>query len=443
MELSLQKIAKYVGFIIGSFILLGVLIFVFFPDPFINALVKNKISNAFTEAYPEYSLQIGDIHFSVWQNLLECDSITLKNKDSTFTCSLDSFSINGIGWIKILMGSDFNPNTLSSSIIDAQNIVFSFHKLQNELSLGMLHISVPDSEMVTDSIRYHSLINDEQFFAKSQFRQTRLQFDISQIKIIGFDFVSLLQGNTYTARKIYMQDVFADILMNKDKPDDENAPYPHMPNEVLPSMKEIINIDSFEITNGRLKYSERFAVNTIPGVITFDKFNISVRRIANHTAQPETTIIRGNGLFMNSAEMKVFMAIPLTSKEFSLQYSGSLSKMDVAKLNVFVEPVENRHIKSGVIQSANYNINVNSGSASGNLRVAYNDLALTIFNKNTGFDLGLLDHISNYIGDMFIIRTTNLPDEKGLMKIGEINYKRNPGDYFSPVSLVRSSKRSW
>lgn len=429
-NISPRKFVKTVSFIIGAIFLVSVIIFVFFPDPFINAFVKNKISNAFTEAYPEYSLQIGDIHYSVWQNLLECDSVTLKTKDSTFSCNVDSVSISGISWMSILTQNNFNSKTLLSSVIDAQNIVFSFHKLQNELSLGMLHISVPDSEMATDSIKYHSLINDEQFFAKSQFRQTRLQFDISQIKIIGFDFESLLQGNTYTARKIYMQDVFTDILLNKDKPNDENAPYPHMPNEVLPSMKEIINIDSFEITNGRLKYSERFAVNTIPGVITFDKFNISVSRFANHTAQPETTIIRGNGLFMNSAEMKVFMAIPLTSKEFSLQYSGSLSKMDVAKLNVFIEPVENRHIESGVIQSANYDINVNSGSASGNLRVAYNDLALTIFNKNTGFDLGLLDHISNYIGDMFIIRTTNLPDEKGLMKIGEINYKRNPTDYF-------------
>jgi hypothetical protein len=31
---------------------------------------------------------------------------------------------------------------------------------------------------------------------------------------------------------------------------------------------------------------------------------------------------------------------------------------------------------------------------------------------------------------MFIIRTTNLPDEKGLIKIGKINYTRNPGEYF-------------
>lgn len=429
-NISPRIFVKTVSIIVGAIFLVSVMIFVFFPDPFINNFVKNKISKAFTQAYPEYSLQFGNFHYSVWQNLLECDSVTLNNKDSTFTCSLDSFSISGIGWIKILLQTDFNPNNLSSSVIDAQNILFSFHKSQEELYLGMLHISVPDSAMVTDSIKYRPLNNDELFFAKSQFRQTRVRFDISQIKITGLNFMSILRGNTYAARKICAQDLFTDIMLNKDKPYDEKTPYPQMPNELMPSIKEIINIDSLEITNGRLKYSERFAVNTTPGIITFDKFNLSVSRFANHTAQPETTIIRGNGLFMNSAEMKVFMAIPLTSKEFSIKCSGSLSKMDLSKLNLFIEPVENRQIKSGFIQSAAFNFNVNSGYASGNLRVAYDNLAIAILNKNPGFDLGLLNHISNFIGDMFIIRTTNLPDEKGSMKIGEINYKRNPGDHF-------------
>jgi hypothetical protein len=294
----------------------------------------------------------------------------------------------------------------------------------------MLHISVVDSVIILDSIKYHPSINDAQFFAKSQFRQTRARLYITQIKIIGFDFLSFLKEDKYTARKISMHEVVADVLLNKNKPKNENEPNPRMPNEILSSIKEIINIDSLEILNGRLKYSERFEINKIPGVVTFNKFNISVSGISNHKAKPETTIINANGLFMNTTPMKVFMSIPLTSKNFSLRYSGTLGKMDVADLNIFLEPVENRHINSGVIQSVNYNINVNSGQASGTLRVEYYDLDIVIFNKSSGLGKGLLNHVSNFVGDMFIIRTTNLPDEKGLMKIGEINYMRKPQEYF-------------
>ena len=246
--LSLLKVAKYVSFVIGAVILICVLIIIFFPDPFINTFLKDRITKAFTEAYPAYSVQLGDMHCNVWKNRLGYDSITLKTRE--FTCNAASFSISGIGWMDILWQRDFAPNTLTNSVIDAHKIVLIFRQSQNVLRFGMLHISVPDSEMVTDSIKYYSLIHDEQFFANSQFRQTRFRFDIPQIKIMGLDCLALLQGSTYKAKSINLHDVFADILVNMDKPYDKNSSKPQMPNEALSSMKETIKVGSLKIING-------------------------------------------------------------------------------------------------------------------------------------------------------------------------------------------------
>jgi len=429
-DLSLRKVLKYLGIVIGGAVLFFVLIFIFFPDPFINTLLKDRITKAFKEEYPAYSLQLGDIHYNVWNNRLGCDSIILKTNDSTFTCSIGSFSVSGIGWVKILLQSDFNPNAFTSTVIDAQKIVLNFHQSQNELRFGMLHISVPDSEMTADSIKYYSLIDDEQFFAKSQFKQTRFHFDISKIKIMGLNCLALLQGNIYSARNINIHDVFLDIFVNMDKPYDVNSSNPEMLNEALSSMKEIVKVDSLKIINGRLNYSERFAIGATPGIVTFNKVNVLVSGIANNTAHPDTTIIHGEGLFMNSGTMKLFMAIPPTSKDFSLRYSGSLSTMDVTVLNSFIEPCEHKRIKSGILQSATYNINVNSGYANGTLRAAYKDLSIAVLNKNTGSENGIFDRISSIFSKVFIIRGSNIPDEDGLMKIGEIKYARKPTDYY-------------
>jgi hypothetical protein len=427
---SWPKVVKYVSFILGAVILICVLIFIFFSDPLINTFLKDRITKAISEAYPAYSIKLGDMHYNVWKNSLGCDSITLKTNDSTFTCNIGSFSVSRIGWMKIFLQRDFNSNTLTSSVIDAQKIVLNFRKSQNEIRFGKLHVSVADSEITADSMKYYSLIDDEQFFAKSKFRQTRFRFDIPQIKIMGLDCLSLLQGNIYKAKNINIHDVFADILVNMDKPYDKNSPNPQMPNEALSSMKEIVKVDSLKITNGRLKYCERFAVRAKPGVITFDKVNVSVSGIANHTANSDTAVIHAEGTFMNSATMKLFMEIPLTSKNFSLRYSGSLSKMDVTKLNAFIEPGEHHRIKSGILQSATFNINVNSGHANGTLRVLYKDLTIAILDKDTGSEKGIFNRILSFFGKIFVIRGTNMPDEKGLMKIGEIKYNRNPQDYF-------------
>ena len=124
------------------------------------------------------------------------------------------------------------------------------------------------------------------------------------------------------------------------------------------------------------------------------------------------------------------MALLLASKDFSLRYSGSLSSMDVTLLNTFIEPGEHQRIKSGVLESAAFNINVNSGHATGNLHVVYKDLSIAVLNKNTGSEKGVFNKIISLIGKTFVIRGSNITDEKTLMKIGEIKYTRNPDDYF-------------
>ncbi len=429
-KLSKAKIVKYISFIIGLIIILCILIFVLYPDPFINSLLKDRVAKSFNETYPTYSIQLGDLHYSFWQNRLECDSITIKSRDSFTAYSAASISVLGIGWMKILWNRDFNLNDLLSSVIDAQKLVLNFHKSQNELRIGMLHISAPDSELTADSIKYHPSVDDEQFFAKSQFRQTRFRFDISQLKITGLDFSSLLQEGIYNTRNININGVFADILENMDKPLDVSSTNPQMPNEALLTLKKIIEVDSLNILNGRLKYCERFAIGATPGVITVNKINVSVSRITNDKTHPDTTVINAEGIFMNSGKMKLFMLIPLTSKDFSLQYSGSLSTMDATKLNSFIEPAEQQRIKSGIIQSATYNISVNSGHATGSLRVVYKDLSIAVLSKNTGSEKGIFDRISSYIGKTFVIKGSNKPDEKGLLMIGKIKYTRKPDEPF-------------
>jgi hypothetical protein len=182
--------------------------------------------------------------------------------------------------------------------------------------------------------------------------------------------------------------------------------------------------------NGRLKYSERFFLGAKPGSISFSKVNVSVKGIANHTEFPDTVFINAEGLFMNSGTMNLLMVIPLTPKNLSFQYSGSLSKMDATLLNSFIEAGEQKRIKSGILQSAAFNINVNSGRASGTVAVAYNDLSIVAINSNTGSENGIFDRISSIFGKLFIIRSSNMPDEYGLIKTGEIKFVRKPANPF-------------
>jgi hypothetical protein len=425
-----SKIIKYFVLLLGSFILLSFLILAFFSDQIINSYIKKNLEKALKGTYTSSTIYLGKLHFNIWNARLSCDSIKLKANDSTITLSMMSFSIEGVSPIQVLLHKDFTTDIFSESIIDIKNVVINYPQSHIQLSLGQIHISVPDSEIITDSIQYYSLMDDEQFFAKDKFRQTRTRLNISKAQITGLDFPALISGNIYKAKTIKIFSPNTDILVNMDKPYDKNSSPPQMPNEFLSSMKQMVKIDNLKIINGQLEYKERYILHGKPGIISLKKVYISVKNIYNHLETRDTSVVNGEAIFMNAGTMKLSMVIPLSSKEFSLRYSGSLSAMNIKPINEFIEPGEHRRIETGDLHSASFNINVKSGNANGTIRADYKDLTIAVLNNTTGSGNGLVAKLSSIIGKIFITRGNNMPDGNGSIKIGNIHYNRNHDDYF-------------
>lgn len=428
-KLSPLKIASYAGFAVGAIVLVCVLALLLFPDPLVNRFIKPRITKAFAEAYPAYTIRIAEMNYSVLKNRFGFDSVALSAVDGTFSGNMGPFSVSGIGWMHLLWGGSLAPDDFANSVVDAQDIVLNFPQSHYELRCERLRVSVPDSEMVAESLELHPLAGDEEFFRGSKFRRTRFSLVTSQCSVMGLACLELLQGKNYRTRSVQIHDPLIDILVNKDKPDAKETSSPLMPNEILSLIKGTLQVDSLSIINGRLKYGERFAVGSKPALITFDSMQVLAEGIANHGGSGAAVVIHAQGTFMNAGTMKVLMFIPVASSEFSFHYSGSLSRMDVRALNLFLETAEQIRIK-GVLQAATFEINVASGRASGNVRVVYRNLTFAVINKYTGSENGFFDRITSFIANTFKIRGINVPDKSGSIKIGEVKYTRKRDDPF-------------
>src|SRR5665647_779217 len=80
--------ARDPAFVIGGIIIICVLLFTFLPDPFINLLLKDRITKAITKAYPGDSIHLGYIHYNIWKNRIGCDSIKIKTNGIYSACLL-------------------------------------------------------------------------------------------------------------------------------------------------------------------------------------------------------------------------------------------------------------------------------------------------------------------------------------------------------------------
>jgi len=429
-RLSPRKIAVNVVLAVGAVVIACLVAFLLFTDTFVNELLKGRNISNFEKTHPNYSLRIRGVGYDIWQNRLKCDSLSLTPTDSGFSCTIAASSVSGIGWIPLFLGRALTPEHLANSDVDADNFVLIFPREQYQLRCGRLHVSVGDSAIVADSFELRPIAEDEQFFAANKFRRTRYRLVIPHWSMTGSACIGFLRRDMFCGRSARLQDPVLDILANKDKPKRSDSSNPLMPHEVFATIKATLQLDSLSITNGRLTYGERFARGADPAEITLDSMRVTVGGIANRCCDHDSTVLMAQGRFMNAGAVNVRMAIPVATPDFSLRYSGTLSRMPLKPLNSFLEVAEQIRIKSGDLHSATFDINVKSGQANGAVRIVYSDLSIAMLNEETGSEKGIVDRLTSFVANTIKIRQNNLPDKSGAVKLGEVAYKQKSGDSF-------------
>jgi hypothetical protein len=124
------------------------------------------------------------------------------------------------------------------------------------------------------------------------------------------------------------------------------------------------------------------------------------------------------------------LSIPISPRDFSLHYSGSLAPMDLTRLNGLLENAEHLCIKSGAAQAATFDIDVHDGHAHGNVRAIYRDLKIAVLDKTTGKEAGLDNRISSLLVNVFKVRNDKGSDALGGSRDGKVSYTRAPQDTF-------------
>ncbi|MGD0351079.1 MAG: hypothetical protein ABSB84_12320 [Verrucomicrobiota bacterium] len=427
-KLSLRRLSVYVGASLGAVVLaVAVLIFVF-GGAILNRYGKGKVERAFAEAHPGSVLRIGELDYAVGANRLVAQSVTLSVTNTTL--KVGRTSLTGVRWARLLWGTAALADVLADASLDATNLDVEFPQAHYGIRCARLRASVPGSELIAEGTELRTLVGDEEFFAAHDFRTTRFHVVVPECRVLGLAYGELLQGKSYRARSVHFSGPSFDALVNRDKPVEPFVKSPLMVHEALAAIRQPLQVDSLSITNGHLTYCERVAAGANPGVLTFGAVSMSVEGIATRGEANAAIQLQGQGDLMNAGTMKVLMTIPITPPDFSLHYSGSLSAMDLTRLDAFLDIAEHIRIKSGSAQEAAFEIDVTAGQARGRVRAIYRNLEMAVLDKKTGTEKGFDNRVASFLENVLKIRNSNAPDAAGLMKEGEVNYTRKPDDEF-------------
>ncbi|MCU0785302.1 MAG: hypothetical protein MUF81_14865 [Verrucomicrobia bacterium] len=427
-KLSLRRLSAYVGLCLGAVVLAVVVLILGFGGAILNRYGKAKAERAFAQAHPGCALRIGELVYTVSTNCLVAQSVTLSATNSTLKVS--RISLTGVRWARLLWGTAALADVLAKASLDATNLNVEFPQAQYGIRCARLRASVTDSELIAEGTELRTLVGDEEFFAAHEFRTTRFHVVVPECRVLGLAYGELLQGKSCRAGSVHFSQPSFEALVNRDKPKQPFAKSPLMVHEALAAIRQPLQVDSLSITNGHLTYCERVVAEADPGVLTFAAVNMSIEGIANRGDASAAILLRAQGDLMNAGTLKVLMTIPITPADFSFHYSGSLSAMDLTRLDAFLDIAEHTRIKSGSAQEVTFEVDVTAGQARGRVRAIYKDLEMALLDKQTGTEKGLDNRVASFLMNALKIRNSNTPDAAGLMKEGEVNYTRRPQDEF-------------
>ena len=427
-KLSLWRLSAYVGASLGALVLAGAVLILVFGGAILNRYGKEKAERAFAEAHPGYALRIGELDYAVGANRLVAQSVTLSATNTTL--KVGRTSLTGVRWARLLWGTAALADVLADASLEATNLDVEFSQAHYRIHCARLRASVPGSELIAEGTELRTLAGDEEFFAAHDFRTPRFHVIVPECKVLGLAYGELLQGKSYRARSVHFSGPSFETLVNRDKPPKPFVKSPLMVHEALAAIRHPLQVDSLSITNGHFEYCERLAVGADPAVLTVGAVSLFVEGIANRGEATAAIQLRGQGDLMNAGTMKVLMTIPITPPDFSLHYSGSLSAMDLTRLDAFLDIAEHTRIKSGSAQEAAFEIDVTAGQARGRVRAIYRDLEIAVLDKKTGTEKGFDNRVASFLENALKFRNSNAPDAAGLMKEGKVNYTRRPADEF-------------
>jgi Domain of Unknown Function (DUF748) len=426
--LSLRRLSAYVGASLGALVLAVAVLILVFGGAILNRYGKEKAERAFAEAHPGYALRIGELDYAVSANRLVAQSVTLSATNTTL--KVGRISLTGVRWARLLWGTAALADVLADASLEATNLDVEFSQAYYGIRCARLRASVLGSELIAEGTELRTLAGDEEFFAAHDFRTARFHVVVPECRVLGLAYGELLQGKSYRARSVHFSGPSFEALVNRDKPPKPFVKSPLMVHEALAAIRQPLQVGSLSITNGNLRYCERLAVGADPAVLTFGAVSLSVEGIANRGEATAAVQLRGQGDLMNAGTMKVLMTIPITPPDFSLHYSGSLSAMDLTRLDAFLDIAEHTRIKSGSAQEASFEIDVTDGQARGRVRAIYRDLEMAVLDKQTGNEKGLANRVASFFANVLKFRKANMPEGSGSHKEGEVNYTRRLDDEF-------------
>ncbi|MCX6231248.1 MAG: hypothetical protein NTZ33_06870 [Bacteroidetes bacterium] len=363
------------------------------------------------------NIHIGEFH---------CKNINFKIHDSA---TAKFYAIKGgnlnFSDLNIKKNDTVNPSMLNHFSFESNEIKSVSADSMYTYILSGISYSTATNQLKFNTFSIIPSYKDYDFTAKYKYTIDCIEARFINIKIHNFSIPAYFQFKEIKSTFVEIGKMNLTAFRDNRRKDDHAKKLCFQ--DVLYNLPYKINIDTFGITNGNIKYTEHDEEANKPGSLHFDNINARIYHISNDTIYKSKTAffeLKGKAKLMGKSNMRILLKARLFDKENTFSMEGDLSGIKANDLNPMLMNNAYVYARTCIIDGIKFNFTANNHKASGKLTMRYHALDITVKDKKNDDTTGIKEKIVSLIANIKVHNSNPLPGEK--VRIGIISYKRDP-----------------
>ena len=313
--------------------------------------------------------------------------------------------------------------------LSADGFSFTTKDKMYKINLGAFILDKARSVITMNSLSVLPLLNPEEFMHSLKFQKDYFNIRINNIRLSGADVKKLVAEKTVIANELSLQ-AFVNIFNDRTVKPDTASKMGQYPHQLLREFKTPIYVKTVKIINGNVVYKERGAISKKTGDAVFNKINLTIANLTNikeYVSKNDQMILSLKCKFLNMADISSLWKLPLNPKVGEFAISVKVGSFDGVKLNPVIEPLGMGSIKSGFINSYNFNLQGTDTKGSGDALLLYNNLKIKLL-KYAGDSNNLQTKGVTSFAANLLIKDKN--PAQAVTRKGKLDYKRTMSKSF-------------
>jgi hypothetical protein len=303
------------------------------------------------------------------------------------------------------------------------------------VSIGAVSASTAAASIHVESFALDPTRAEAEYLAGQGPGGDRVTMATGAVSVEGLQFHRLTQDLEAVARTVRVEGLTLTVLSDKHRPGSPRTSPPTMPHDVMRELPVGITVDTVEIVDGSVTYSERGPRSQRPGSVAFADVQARLTNLTNDPARIASdgpTMLEAEARAFDAAPVSVRASIPLLAPPPTMFFFASVGRFPAGAVNAILPDLEGIRVTAGRVDSARVDIRYRPGGASGAVMVGYEDLSIRQEDRNTG-NQNLGQKLTSFLANTFVIRGSNRPDDGKPPRQGRVAYEADPNAPFFKI----------